>query len=197
MQWEMMMKLKNNVVRMIRVYGQTSIGVVGVAMDENVITEVLLPRDVDTNARFADTCKWDEEGEDAIEQNMAGVSRNLPSSLPPLVKVVFAQIRDYLAGERSIFTLPIRLDGTPFQRRVWDALQEIPYGTVTSYGEIASRIGTPRAVRAVGAACGRNPIPLLVPSHRVVGKQGQLTGFRGGLELKRRLLELEKSRRME
>ncbi len=178
---------------MIRVYGRTSIGMVGVTVDENVITEVLLPRDVDADARFADTYKWDVDGVCVVvEQDLAGVSRNQPFSLPPLAKVAFAQIRGYLAGERSVFTLPIRLSGTPFQRRVWNALQEIPYGTVTCYGEIARRIGTPRAVRAVGAACGHNPIPLLVPCHRVVGKRGQLTGFRGGLELKRWLLELEK-----
>lgn len=101
------------------------------------------------------------------------------------------QLREYFAGERRDFDLPLKLEGTEFQVSVLKALQDIPYGETTSYGEIAKRIGRPRAVRAVGAANGRNPIPIVVPCHRVIGSTGDLTGFGGGLDTKEALLRLE------
>jgi methylated-DNA-[protein]-cysteine S-methyltransferase len=101
------------------------------------------------------------------------------------------QLREYFAGERHEFDLPLRLQGTEFQLQVLDELQRIPYGETTSYGDIANRIGRPKAVRAVGAANGRNPIPIIVPCHRVIGSGGQLTGFGGGLDTKEALLRLE------
>jgi methylated-DNA-[protein]-cysteine S-methyltransferase len=101
------------------------------------------------------------------------------------------QLSEYFAGTRRAFDLPLAPQGTPFQRRVWDQLRQIDYGATTSYAEIARRLGEPRAVRAVGAANGRNPIPIVIPCHRVIGSDGRLTGFGGGLPLKRRLLELE------
>ncbi len=101
------------------------------------------------------------------------------------------QLTEYFAGQRKVFDLPLKLSGTEFQVSVLDALQEIPYGQTTSYGEIARRIGRPRAVRAVGAANGRNPIPIVVPCHRVIGSTGDLTGFGGGLDTKEALLRLE------
>jgi methylated-DNA-[protein]-cysteine S-methyltransferase len=101
------------------------------------------------------------------------------------------QLREYFAGERRHFDLPLKLKGTEFQVRVLEALQGIPYGETTSYGEIAKRIGRPKAVRAVGAANGRNPIPIVVPCHRVIGSSGDLTGFGGGLDTKEALLRLE------
>ena len=101
------------------------------------------------------------------------------------------QLLDYLAGTRRTFDVPCNARGTAFQKRVWDALVEIPYGTTTSYSAIARAIGAPDAVRAVGAANGRNPLPIVVPCHRVIGADGSLTGFGGGLPLKRRLLALE------
>ncbi len=104
-----------------------------------------------------------------------------------------AQLRAYFAGELREFTLVLAPDGTSFQRRVWDVLRAIPYGTTTSYGEIARRIGKPRAVRAVGAANGRNPVPIVVPCHRVIGSDGRLTGYGGGLHVKEALLALERS----
>ncbi|MDH3622067.1 MAG: methylated-DNA--[protein]-cysteine S-methyltransferase, partial [Gammaproteobacteria bacterium] len=94
-------------------------------------------------------------------------------------------------GERREFNIPLKLNGTEFQISVLEALQQIPYGETTSYGEIAKRIGRPRAVRAVGAANGRNPIPIVVPCHRVIGSTGDLTGFGGGLDTKEALLRLE------
>jgi methylated-DNA-[protein]-cysteine S-methyltransferase len=102
-----------------------------------------------------------------------------------------AQLAEYFAGERRAFDLPLAFDGTDFQRRVWGALLEIPYGETTSYGELARRIGRPDACRAVGLANGSNPIAVIVPCHRVIGTNGSLTGFGGGLERKRLLLDLE------
>ncbi|MEL6760857.1 MAG: methylated-DNA--[protein]-cysteine S-methyltransferase [Myxococcota bacterium] len=101
------------------------------------------------------------------------------------------QLEEYFAGERQRFDLALAPVGTPFQTLVWRKLLEIPYGQTTSYGELARRIGRPRAVRAVGAANGRNPISVIVPCHRVIGADGGLTGFGGGLERKRYLLQLE------
>jgi len=101
------------------------------------------------------------------------------------------QLGEYFAGRRKVFTVKLDFTGTDFQRRVWAALLTIPYGETRSYGEIARQIGSPAAVRAVGAANGRNPISIIAPCHRVVGSTGQLTGFAGGLDVKARLLALE------
>jgi len=101
------------------------------------------------------------------------------------------QLTEYFAGERRDFDLPLKLNGTEFQMSVLRALQQIPYGETTSYADIAERIGRPKAVRAVGAANGRNPIPIIVPCHRVIGSHGELTGFGGGLDTKEALLRLE------
>ncbi len=101
------------------------------------------------------------------------------------------QLEEYFAGDRTDFDLPLKIEGTEFQVSVLKALQEIPYGQTVSYGEIAKRIGRPKAVRAVGAANGRNPIPIVVPCHRVIGSSGDLTGFGGGLDTKEALLRLE------
>jgi methylated-DNA-[protein]-cysteine S-methyltransferase len=108
---------------------------------------------------------------------------------------VVDQLKSYFAGERKAFDLPLVLEGTEFQKKVWTALQDIPYGETVSYKLLAERVGSPKAVRAVGAANGANPIPIIIPCHRVIGNDGSLTGFGGGLPLKRRLLELE-SRQM-
>lgn len=102
-----------------------------------------------------------------------------------------AQLDAYFAGELEQFDLSLAPEGTEFQRKVWSALQSIPYGETRSYGELAEEIGNGKASRAVGAANGRNPIPVIIPCHRVVGGDGGLTGFGGGLETKRRLLDLE------
>lgn len=101
------------------------------------------------------------------------------------------QLGEYFAGKRRRFDLAIEPSGTPFQREVLAELQRIPYGETRSYAEIAAALGRPRAVRAVGAANGRNPLPIVIPCHRVVGSDGSLTGFGGGLDAKRLLLELE------
>ena len=111
-----------------------------------------------------------------------------------LLEPVRRQLAEYFAGERTEFDLPLRPSGAPFQLRVWDALLKIPYGETASYGEIAREIGHPTAFRAVGAANGQNPIAIVVPCHRVIGSNGSLTGYGGGLPAKRALLDLEAGR---
>lgn len=106
---------------------------------------------------------------------------------------VMRQLRQYFDGERCSFELPLAPRGSAFQQDVWRELQRIPYGETISYGELARRIGRPRACRAVGLANGANPLPIIVPCHRVIGADGSLTGFGGGLPIKRQLLELERS----
>ncbi|MCG7202588.1 MULTISPECIES: methylated-DNA--[protein]-cysteine S-methyltransferase [Streptomyces] len=102
------------------------------------------------------------------------------------------QLTAYFAGELKEFTLELRLNGTPFQRSVWDQLTRIPYGETRSYGELADALGSPRASRAVGLANGRNPVGIIVPCHRVIGANGNLTGYGGGLPRKQRLLDFER-----
>ena len=104
------------------------------------------------------------------------------------------QLLEYFAGDRQMFDLDLHAIGTEFQRTVWAELQRIPYGETISYGELAKRIGNPKAMRAVGLANGRNPIPIIVPCHRVIGANGSLTGFGGGIERKRWLLQHEATR---
>jgi methylated-DNA-[protein]-cysteine S-methyltransferase len=136
-------------------------------------------------------------------ESLTGVYMDVPSKPPremrgwvmdananPLPAAV-RQLNEYFAGTRRDFDLPLRLQGTPFQQRVWKSLTEIPYGETWSYGELAKRIGNPNASRAVGLANGRNPISILVPCHRVIGADGSLTGYGGGLDRKRWLLAHE------
>jgi methylated-DNA-[protein]-cysteine S-methyltransferase len=109
----------------------------------------------------------------------------------PLLERAQRQLSEYFSGKRDVFDLPLRLEGTEFQRSVWGALTEIPFGTTCSYADIARRVGRPKAVRAVGAANGANPIAVVVPCHRVIGADGSLTGYGGGLPRKRWLLAHE------
>ena len=109
----------------------------------------------------------------------------------PLLKEAFRQLEAYLAGGLKTFTLPLAPAGTPFQRKVWRILEAIPYGETASYKDVAVKAGNPKATRAVGMANNRNPIAVFIPCHRVIGADGTLVGYGGGLDLKRRLLELE------
>ncbi|MFG3116050.1 methylated-DNA--[protein]-cysteine S-methyltransferase [Streptomyces sp. NPDC048197] len=111
---------------------------------------------------------------------------------PPFAAAAL-QLRAYFRGELTTFDLPLSLRGTPFQRRVWAALCTIPYGETRTYGQLAALLGTPGAARAVGLANGRNPVGIIVPCHRVVGADGSLTGYGGGLDRKRRLLTFERT----
>ncbi|MEV4423277.1 methylated-DNA--[protein]-cysteine S-methyltransferase [Patulibacter sp. NPDC049589] len=110
---------------------------------------------------------------------------------------LLSELAEYFAGERTTFEAPVAFDrGTPFQRRVWAALLEVPYGETTSYGALAARLGQPGGSRAVGLANGKNPVSIVVPCHRVVGSDGALTGYGGGTERKRFLLDLERGGRL-
>lgn len=138
---------------------------------------------------------WAGLQDDSNGEWTAWTAKHFPRS--PLIqadarlKPYATQLVEYFQGKRSIFTIPLDLRGTPFQLSVWNALRDIPFSATRSYSEIAQRIGRPSTVRAVGAAIGANPVLILVPCHRVIGKDGSLTGFRAGLDLKRRLLQLE------
>ena len=109
----------------------------------------------------------------------------------PVLMKTERQLREYFAGERKAFSIPLDMRGTRFQKDVWEALLAIPFGETRSYGQLAKQLGNPRATRAVGAANGRNPISIIVPCHRVIGSSGKLTGFAGGLDTKAHLLRLE------
>ena len=139
----------------------------------------------------------------ATDKGLAGIlwEKDWPNRTPldigtradrhPVLTETERQLNEYFSGRRKEFALTLDVDGTPFQRKVWSALSTIPFGETRSYGEIAKQIGNPAAMRAVGAANGRNPVSIVVPCHRVIGSTGKLTGFGGGLEAKAQLLELE------
>jgi methylated-DNA-[protein]-cysteine S-methyltransferase len=135
-----------------------------------------------------------EAGIRAIELNGTAELPGRECQTNPLLRQALEQLSAYFAGELRDFDLTLDMEGTGFQKRVWDELQNIPYGETRSYSFIANTIGAPKAVRAVGAANGRNPIPIVVPCHRVIGAGGALVGYGGGLPLKRFLLDLEARR---
>jgi methylated-DNA-[protein]-cysteine S-methyltransferase len=115
-----------------------------------------------------------------------------------VIEAACDEIAQYFAGERLTFSVPVRLRGTPFQQQVWDLLRQIPFGDAWTYGDLARRLGLPPgASRAVGGANGRNPVAIIVPCHRVIGGDGELTGYAGGVDRKRSLLTLEGGRGRE
>jgi methylated-DNA-[protein]-cysteine S-methyltransferase len=132
---------------------------------------------------------WDKDNPRRVRLNVVA-----PDDAHPVLLETERQLTEYFSGRRKIFDLTLDFAGTEFQRKVWQALLTIPFGEVRSYGQIAKQIGSPNAVRAVGAANGRNPISIIAPCHRVIGSTGELTGFAGGLAAKAYLLELERSR---
>lgn len=111
----------------------------------------------------------------------------------PLLDEAFCQLGEYLAGKRKVFDLPLSPVGTDFQKKCWDALRRIPYGEIATYGDIAREVGNPKGFRAVGMANNRNPVAVFIPCHRVIGSDGSLTGFGGGLDVKKKLLDLEQA----
>lgn len=123
---------------------------------------------------------------------IAGVNE-LPENLyeTPLLREARAQLEAYFAGRLKVFSLPLAPEGTAFQQGIWNALRQIPYGETRTYGEIAALAGNPKASRAVGMANNRNPLPVFIPCHRVIGTNGSLTGYAGGLDVKLKLLQLE------
>lgn len=148
-------------------------------------------------------CRIDFDGGAAQEEELAALASwagrvmGIHAASVELVKdggllpLALTELEEYFRGERTAFSIPLDMRGTPFQERVWKALTEIPYGTVCSYKDIAVAIGQPKAVRAVGGANNRNPVPVIVPCHRVVGAGGHMVGYGGGLPIKETLLKLE------
>lgn len=149
-------------------YYDTEIGVIGIAEENGYISDMVFGKDGLIDAEIAET---------------------------RLIKKAFGQISGYLSGTRKSFDLPLLVEGTEFQEKVWNELLKIPYGETRTYGQIAEAVGNPKAVRAVGAANNRNSLPILIPCHRVVGANGSLTGYSGGLDAKRKLLEIEEKNR--
>jgi len=131
---------------------------------------------------------WFSEDSAALERSGA---RAVPAHQVPVLAQTRAQLRDYFAGALKSFDLPMALKGTDFQREVWRALMQVPYGGTATYGVLAQRLNKPQAARAVGTAVGANPISIIIPCHRIVGSQGTLTGYAWGLERKAKLLALE------
>jgi methylated-DNA-[protein]-cysteine S-methyltransferase len=148
---------------------ETPIGTLLIAGDEQAVRRIDFPKDGKPGTPQPE---WTESSRGPVGQAMR-------------------QLREYFAGKRADFDLPLAPEGTEFQRTVWRNLQDIPYGETISYGELAKRVGNPKASRAVGAANGQNPIPIVIPCHRVIGANGKLTGFGGGLPTKEALLALE------
>ncbi|MBZ4667783.1 MAG: ogt [Defluviitaleaceae bacterium] len=146
-------------------YYDTKIGMIGIMENGKAITCVCFGENLPKDIEFTETS---------------------------LLKMASEQLQEYLKGKRKNFDLPLQPKGTAFQQKVWEALKKIPYGTTCSYKDIAEGIGNPRACRAVGMANNRNPIPIFIPCHRVIGANGKLVGYGGGLDIKEKLLEIEK-----
>lgn len=146
-------------------YYNTSLGKIGIAEENNQITNLVFQ---------------DEE-----------ISEKISFEETSLIKKAAEQLEEYLQGTRKVFELPLNPSGTEFQKKDWNALQQIPYGETISYGEIAGRIGCPKGARAVGLANNRNPIPIFIPCHRVIGANGKLVGYGGGIDKKIKLLQIE------
>ena len=133
-----------------------------------------------------------EEDAALTELRFGNETQGLLPGDTPLLREAAAQLAEYFSGRRRAFDLPLRPKGTPFQLRCWDALLQIPFGETRSYGQQAAMIGNPKACRAVGMANHHNPLPVLIPCHRVVGANGSLTGYGGGLSIKKTLLQIER-----
>ena len=140
---------------------------------------------------FVHALLWDCDASDEIKQKL---KQNRLNKSHLLIAETKRQLEEYFQGNRKKFTVPLSLKGTEFQKKTWKCLQTIPYGTTLSYGEQAKRLGDVNKVRAVGTANGRNPISIIVPCHRVIGKDGSLTGYAGGVSIKEKLLMIEQEK---
>ena len=140
-------------------------------------------------------CRLHTVGEKEKDSALKDLLRHYPGAVfrkdPKPLKKILTEVEEYFAGRRRNFSIDLDTPGTPFQKKVWEALLSIPYGETRTYGQVATTVGRPRAARAVGGACNQNPVAIIVPCHRVVGANGDLTGYAGGVAIKRRLLELE------
>lgn len=159
-------------------YLQTPIGIICIQEEEETITALHVDRQYEERYHL---CRSSDAELSFLEEPATG-----------LLKAAGIQLMEYFQGKRKEFSLPLSPQGTVFQRKVWEALCTIPYGQTRSYGEIAAQIGNPKACRAVGGANNKNPIMIFIPCHRVIGADGSLVGFGGGLEAKRYMLDLEK-----
>lgn len=189
---------------------ETSIGRIGIADNGEAITRLLFVRKAGAKSGllFADNEKaaarsYDKKAVRGLTASNEEASARLPAeddeclaghviAETPLIKKASVQLSDYLEGKRKVFDVPLSLEGTEFQKAVWKALKEIPYGETRSYRQIAERIGNPKACRAVGMANNRNPVAIIVPCHRVIGADGKLVGYGGGIDIKENLLALER-----
>ena len=167
------MRPDTNEPRLFRTVVASPIGELRLTSDGEALVELYMESDGAPAPAAVGTGAEVDDGEDAV------------------LRLAREQLAAYFAGDLTAFDIPLAARGTPFQRRVWAALRSVPFGATVSYGEIAHRIGSPAAVRAVGAANGRNPLPIVVPCHRVVGADGSLTGFGGGIARKQWLLAHE------
>lgn len=146
-------------------YYSFSIGDIGIAEEDGFITDIFFSKIREVQGNIIET---------------------------EIIKKTAFQLEEYLSGERKEFTIPLKPNGTEFQKKVWKELCNISYGETASYGEIAEKIGSPKASRAVGMANNKNPIVIIIPCHRVIGADGSLTGYAGGIEVKKQLLDIEK-----
>ncbi len=169
----------------------TPCGPLTLLCDGRALTAVRFGREADGAA----TAKTAQAGAEMFEKVMPTQQTQEARAAQEILEQAAREIGEYFEGKRRAFAVPTAAAGTPFQQAVWNALKEIPYGETRTYGEIARRIGHPRASRAVGQANNRNPLPIVVPCHRVIGASGALTGYAGGLAVKVRLLELERTPR--
>ncbi|MBQ6622452.1 MAG: methylated-DNA--[Mogibacterium sp.] len=152
------------------IYYNDIIGRIRITAEDHAVTAIEF-----MNGREEVTCTGEGDGESQA-----------------LLDKAYRQIDEYLRGQREEFTFPIRIAGTEFQQEVWSTLLTIPYGETRTYGEVAEMIGNPNACRAVGMANNRNRLPIVIPCHRVIGKDGRLIGYNGGIEIKKKLLEIER-----
>ena len=169
----------------------TPCGPLTLLCDGRALTAVRFGREADGAA----TAKTAQAGAEMFEKVMPTQQTQEARAAQEILEQAAREIGEYFEGKRRAFAVPTAAAVTPFQQAVWNALKEIPYGETRTYGEIARRIGHPRASRAVGQANNRNPLPIVVPCHRVIGASGALTGYAGGLAVKVRLLELERTPR--
>ncbi len=169
----------------------TPCGPLTLLCDGRTLVAIRFGREADGAA----TAKAAQAGAEMFEKVMPTQQTQEARAAQEILEQAAREIGEYFEGKRRAFAVPTAAAGTPFQQAVWNALKEIPYGETRTYGEIARRIGHPRASRAVGQANNRNPLPIVVPCHRVIGTSGALTGYAGGLAVKERLLELERTPR--
>lgn len=171
-------------------YMQTPIGIICIETNEKAVTALYFDREYEKRYNLTEGFGPEAEGPDE-SRSLADI-QFLKEPETALLEKAGSELIEYFQGKRKIFDLPLEPEGTEFQKKVWKALCTIPYGQTRSYGEIAAQIGNPKACRAVGGANNKNPVMIFIPCHRVIGADGSLVGFGGGLDAKKYMLNLEK-----